>query len=49
MIDKKKHLTKEGVEIISKFIGQMNRSQCMYLESSETICQTSKDEDIVRT
>jgi len=49
IMDKKEHLTKEGVEIISKLIGRMNRCQCRYLESSETICQTSKDEDIVRT
>ncbi len=41
LMNNKNHLTKEGLDNISKLISQMNRKkQSKYLESSETIRQT---------
>ena len=41
MMNRKEHLTKEGLNKIAKLISEMNRQPKMrYLESSETIRQT---------
>ncbi len=43
LMNKKQHLTKKGLEKIAKLASQMNRQiKRQYLESSETICQTSR-------
>lgn len=43
------HLKKEGLDKIALLASKMNRQvKSAYLESSETIRQTSKDEEIVR-
>ena len=50
LMNEDKHLTKEGLNEIAKLISRMNRKpKIKYLESSETIRQTSYDENIVRT
>ena len=44
LMNNKEHLTKEGLDKIAKFISKMNRKpRLKYLESSETIRQTSKE------
>ena len=49
MMNNKEHLTKKGLDEIAKLISKMNRKpKLKYLESSETIRQTSQEEDIVR-
>ena len=46
---KEQHKTKEGLMKIANISWRMNRQvKQQYLESSETVCQTSKDEDTVR-
>ena len=41
LMDKKEHLTKEGLDKIAKLISQMNRKPNLkYLKSSETTRQT---------
>ena len=42
LMNKKEHLTKDGLDNIAKLISRMNRQpKLKYLESSETICQNS--------
>ncbi len=49
-MNNKEHLTKEGLDRIAELISKMNRQPNLrYLESSETVRQTSQDEDTVRT
>ena|SRR3989344_4734575 len=49
LMDKKEHLETKGLHKIAKLASLMNRQvESKYLKSSETICQTSVDEDIVR-
>ncbi len=43
MINEKKHLSDEGWKKIAELAGQMNRQKQRNLESSETICQTSRE------
>ena len=41
LMEKKEHLTQEGLDKIAKIVSKMNRKpKLKYLESSETICQT---------
>ena len=48
MMNKKQHLNKEGLKKIASLASKMNRQIKRSLESSETIRQTLKSEDIVR-
>ena len=48
MMNKKQHLNEEGLKEIASLASKMNRQIKRFLESSETICQTLKSEDIVR-
>ena len=44
LMNNKEHLKKEGLDKIAKLICGMNRKPTIkYLESSETICQNSKE------
>ncbi len=49
LMNQRQHLTKEGLDVIALLASQMNRRiKREYVESSETLRQTSFDEDKVR-
>ncbi len=49
LMNKKEHLTKEGLDKIAKLISEMNRKpKINYLKSSETIRSSLREQDIVR-
>ncbi len=49
LMNNKEHLNRKGLENIAQLVSTMNTKIQIRLESSETVCQTSSDEDTVRT